>query len=343
VNGAQLHLLTVHIPVVGTLAALVLMVLGILRNSETLIRTAIGFVIVGTAFAAPAYFSGPHALEVTERFASLDEHLVEQHAIIAKAAFFASILLSAIGLKIWLDSFHGGTGKGTRVGLLCALLVIAWLMAWTGHLGGIIRHPEVRQPGWFFFPELPRSGSPSVAQDQPIELESTTTMTEAEFWAFIDALHQEAPYDWEEKEALLTARLKRLTTEQLRAYVSHWDAAMKEAYNWGLWAAAYVIHGGCSDDAFSDFRSTIITLGKEVFRRALEEPDSLLAAARASGGDLEHENFGYPIQTIWYQKTGESLPPSEFPVPLGSEPTGEAWGEEDLPRLLPALWQEYGE
>ena len=155
-NGAQLHLLTVHLPVVGMLAGLILMGLALARNSETMVRTAIGFVVFGTVLAAPAYFSGPDAMEVAKRFSPIDEHLVEQHAIIAKAAFFASVVLAAIAIKVWWDSTSAATGKGARIGLLCAMLVIAWLMAWTAHLGGLIRHPEIREPSWFVFPELPR-------------------------------------------------------------------------------------------------------------------------------------------------------------------------------------------
>ncbi len=155
-NGAQLHLLTVHLPVVGMLAGLLLMSLALLRDSESLTRTAIGFVVFGTLFAAPAYFSGPEAMEVANRFAEIDEHLVEQHAIAAKASFFASVVLASIAIKVWWESTRMKTGKGTRVVLLCAMLVIAWLMAWTAHLGGIIRHPEIREPAWLLFPELPR-------------------------------------------------------------------------------------------------------------------------------------------------------------------------------------------
>jgi len=155
-NGAQLHLLTVHLPVVGMFAALVLMTLAIVRGSEAMVRTALGFVIFGTLFAAPAYFSGPAAMKVLKGFTAVDEHLIEQHAILARGAFYAAVLLAAIGLKIWLSSTSSTTSRGVRVGLLCAILAIAWLMAWTAHLGGIIRHPEIREPSLWLFPDLPR-------------------------------------------------------------------------------------------------------------------------------------------------------------------------------------------
>ena len=155
-NAAQLHLLTVHLPVFGVLAALVLMSLALLRGSEGLVRTSLGFVVCGAALGAPAYFSGPDAMEVLGSFAQVDEHLVEQHAILARGAFFASLIVAAIGLKLWIDSRHAATGRGARVGMLCAMLVIAWLMAWTAHLGGAIRHPELQDPSWWWFPDLPR-------------------------------------------------------------------------------------------------------------------------------------------------------------------------------------------
>ena len=127
-NGAQLHLLTVHLPVVGMLAALVLMALALVRSSEVLVRTSLGFVVFGTLFAAPAYFSGPHAMEVAQEFASIDEHLVEQHAIAAKAAFFASVLFLA-GVSSALDGARiretvlAGAGI-TFIGALLFLLTL---------------------------------------------------------------------------------------------------------------------------------------------------------------------------------------------------------------------------
>ena len=186
-------------------------------------------------------------------------------------------------------------------------------------------------------------GDQDGSKENPPVPDKEPAMSAAEFWSLVEEIHSEAPYDWEKKEALLTKRLQGLSTERLRGYGHHWDAAMKEAYDWGLWAAAYVIHGGCSDDSFSDFRSTIIMLGQETFRRALRDPDSLLSAAKAAKGDLSHENFGYPVNRVWEEKTGEDFMPTDFPLPFGTEPTGENWEEDDLPRIVPKLWKEYGE
>ncbi|XIE77187.1 DUF4240 domain-containing protein [Streptomyces sp. SBR177] len=58
-------------------------------------------------------------------------------------------------------------------------------------------------------------------------------------------------------------------------------------YRWDVWAAAYLIGGGCSDDGFMDFRAGLIALGRDWYERAAACPDSLaehpavIEAARA--------------------------------------------------------------
>jgi hypothetical protein len=161
-----------------------------------------------------------------------------------------------------------------------------------------------------------------------------------QFWALIDDIHAETGFDWEKKEAVFKQRLSSLSADELRAVRLHFEQAMVSAYDWRLWAAAYVIHGGCSDDGFSDFRSTIIMLGRRAFEAALKDPDTLLEAAQAAGGDLQYENFSYPITEVFERETGQEI--GANPVLTPAHPTGEDWEEEDLPRVVPALWAAYG-
>ena len=63
-----------------------------------------------------------------------------------------------------------------------------------------------------------------------------------------------------------------------------------------LWGAAYLINGGCSDDGFDHFRGWLMTQGREVFARAVAEPDSLaelpqVRAAALSGAEFEAEEM----------------------------------------------------
>jgi hypothetical protein len=50
---------------------------------------------------------------------------------------------------------------------------------------------------------------------------------------------------------------------------------MADSYRSPLWAAAYVINGGCSDDGFENFRSRLITQGRQVYERTVADPDTL--------------------------------------------------------------------
>ncbi len=80
-----------------------------------------------------------------------------------------------------------------------------------------------------------------------------------------------------------------------------------------LWAAAYLINGGCSDDGFDYFRGWLITQGRAVFEGAVADPDGLagLAAVRASASDgswLDCEDALYIAETAYQAATGEDVP-----------------------------------
>lgn len=168
-----------------------------------------------------------------------------------------------------------------------------------------------------------------------------TPMNEDDFWEIIDTASREiSPAA---KEEAIRASLRRLGEEQLVAYSQHWDAKMAVAYHWRLWAAAYVLGGGCSDDCFMDFRSSIILLGRGDFHRVLRDPDELVSIIDGMDepADLFHENYGYPFHEVWEEKMGADAPlPPNTQHP--TEPAGNEWAEEDLPEIVPALSRRFG-
>ena len=50
---------------------------------------------------------------------------------------------------------------------------------------------------------------------------------------------------------------------------------MAGSYWTPLWAAAYVINGGCSDDGFDYCRGWLILQGREVFEHVVADPRTL--------------------------------------------------------------------
>jgi hypothetical protein len=113
----------------------------------------------------------------------------------------------------------------------------------------------------------------------------------------------------------------------------------------GLWAAAYTVGGGCSDDGFLDFRRWLLSRGERVYEAALRDPDTLAEVVNAGAGDqCQYEGFQYVAREAWERVTQNRLgdfPAAEIMQP--DEPAGEPWSEDgdDLERRFPKLWRKF--
>lgn len=97
-----------------------------------------------------------------------------------------------------------------------------------------------------------------------------------------------------------------------------WDL-MADSYRHPLWAAAYLINGGCSDDGFDYFRGWLLTQGAEVHRAAVADPDSLaslpvVVAAAESGAEFECEAALSIAWDAHLAATGMKLPEDAFTI-----------------------------
>lgn len=100
-------------------------------------------------------------------------------------------------------------------------------------------------------------------------------MDESSFWGIVQRAHDQSGGDMDEKCEAIKNAIATLPKEEAEAFCHLFDAAMDKAYTFPLWGAAYVIHGGCGDDTFSDFRASLISRGRKSFERALSNPDTL--------------------------------------------------------------------
>ena len=180
------------------------------------------------------------------------------------------------------------------------------------------------------------------------------------FWQIIQQAHDASHGNMARKCELLTAHIAQLSKEDAVGFRNIFDAMMRRAYHWPLWAAAYLIHGGCGDDIFSDFRSALISRGRRAFETTLSDPDTL-ADERIDDDAWFYEGYQYavtdglrahfptaPGPSGWLgrlmrgsQRQNDPMPPRTVP-PL-SEPTGEPWSETDplterLPKLARIFW-----
>src|SRR5574341_834355 len=112
-------------------------------------------------------------------------------------------------------------------------------------------------------------------------------MTLDQFWNIIETIHQDSAGDMPTKCKLLDQHLRTLPPEELRSFDEHFADCLDRAYTWELWAAAYIIGSGCSDDKFCDFRSTFISMGRDTYEGAMLDPESL------ADRDYDTENAHY--------------------------------------------------
>src|SRR5262249_8656242 len=122
-------------------------------------------------------------------------------------------------------------------------------------------------------------------------------MTENRFWALIA---RSAANDPARQLEALRQTLRELSAPEIEGFEHAFHREQRRAYTWDLWGAAYVIHGGASDDAFEYFQRWLISKGRDVFEAALADPDSL---ADMLAPDVEEpcdfEEFAYVAGRVW--------------------------------------------
>lgn len=156
-------------------------------------------------------------------------------------------------------------------------------------------------------------------------------MNDSEFWKIIQSTQADS-HD-AQLQNLRTA-LSKLSEEELIAFDAAYRAQIRRAYSWDLWAGAFILLGGCSDDGFDYFRDWLIAQGEAAFEASLDDPEALIDIPIQE--DAEFEAFRYVMGAVFEERFGRALPIGSDPEPL--EPEGDPWDEDELPQKLPKLW-----
>jgi hypothetical protein len=147
-------------------------------------------------------------------------------------------------------------------------------------------------------------------------VESSVAVDEQGLWELIEAARGQVR-DPAENALPVAARVARLlSVRPLGEIVSAGEVLgglMADSYRHPLWAAAYLVNGGCSDDGFEYFRGWLIMQGREVYERVVADPDALadLAAIRVKAPGhwpVECEDTLYIASQAYRAAAGEELP-----------------------------------
>lgn len=190
------------------------------------------------------------------------------------------------------------------------------------------------------FQERMEAQRPAPATPEQIAA-ATAAMSEDRFWQLIEAVGCGGRGGQEEIFAMATilqASLSRLRAEEILGFQFRLNEYMAESYRWDLWAVAYIINGGASDDGFEYFRGWLISQGRAYYEAALKKP---VRAADRAGKDYQNENeqILYVAMEAYRAKTDQDMP--TLPYSGSATPGGKAWKEEELPKLYPELTKRF--
>ncbi len=164
-------------------------------------------------------------------------------------------------------------------------------------------------------------------------------MDESTFWAIVEAAKAESTPALSNQPEILQKRLEALPPLEIVEFDRIFTALHYNAYRWDLWAAAYIIEGGCSDDGFTDFRAGLIGLGREVYYEAVDDP-SRLVRQPTQGVDFSHEAMLYAARLAYEAVTGEEMPDHGIARP--EVPIGERWDTSSVGTKYPELAAKFG-
>ena len=166
---------------------------------------------------------------------------------------------------------------------------------------------------------------------KPMGKKDNRSMNEEVFWELIGDAHNDATLV--ERLEVLPERLALFKPSAIRKFDLILREKDNEAYRSDVWALAYLLQGGCSDDSFDAFRGWLILQGREVFEGTLASPDQFdVTCHHGHSGGMDSLRDAAPA--AYELREGKPMKPVKGPR-LGL--TGPDIDEEDFADYLPTI------
>ena len=145
---AHLHLILNHVPTVGSVAALGLLILGYARRNEHLKHVGLELLFVIAVLTLPVYVSGVAAHRELREVKEVSDDAIRLHQDAALIGFTVMELAGfAAWVALWQWRRRGAAARGLVPVAMALLIVSLAVMGGAANLGGEIRHPEIRAAG----------------------------------------------------------------------------------------------------------------------------------------------------------------------------------------------------
>ena len=166
---------------------------------------------------------------------------------------------------------------------------------------------------------------------------------EIEFWSLIERAKNKSEDVYEQVE-VLSELLSQRSKDDILAFEKVFRNLFAVSYRSDLWAAAYIINGGCSDDGFDYFRGWLIAQGKDAFYNALKDPEYLVRIiSQDEAGEVECEEMLSVAAKAFILKTGRGYETFLDQLPATPYPELQIdWQEDTVDQKYPKLAKKFG-
>lgn len=143
-NGAQIHMLVNHLPVIGFLGIVLALAVAIMvRSHDIKCFVLLATTVVGLSALAP-YWTGEDAEEVIEDLPGVSKDLIHEHEERSELATVFAVVTAVVAAAAFvLQRKKPETLKVSMPAVFVLSLISAGIMGSAAHEGGKIRHPEI--------------------------------------------------------------------------------------------------------------------------------------------------------------------------------------------------------
>jgi len=150
-NGAQIHLLLNHLPVIGYPLVALALLWGVLGKQTQVFLFGVWLSILIFASTTAAYLTGEEAEDVLKELPNFNKDLIHTHEDTALIAMILSSLLAILALALipWVQKRvpllqNSRVLNVLRWTYILGVIMITLILAVTAHQGGVIQHLEIR-------------------------------------------------------------------------------------------------------------------------------------------------------------------------------------------------------
>ncbi len=145
INGAHLHLMVNHFPVIGILFCILLFLYGLVTRSEEIKKVSLGAFILLALITVPVFFTGDGAEKVAKNLPGVTEEFIGRHEEMADLSL---VLIETLGIVCLAGLIFFRRSASFPKWFFALVLVLsmsaAAIVGFTANLGGQIRHTEIR-------------------------------------------------------------------------------------------------------------------------------------------------------------------------------------------------------